>query len=286
MEPAEREQLHHLLGQGPVAVITGAGVSTGSGIPAYRDQQGQWKHAQPIQHQDFLKSAATRRRYWARSYVGWPTMAHAIPNAGHHALARMASGGLVTTLITQNVDGLHHAAGSQSVIELHGSIRQVRCLSCEARFPRSEVQEWLRHANPDIDHEQARTARLAPDGDAHLVDSFYAGFAVPGCPGCGGMLKPDVVFFGDNVPRERVAEAMHAVEAADALLVVGSSLMVYSGYRFAEHAHRLGKPVIVINLGITRADHLLSLKIEEECGSVLSDMATVFSDGCRVLQPA
>lgn len=270
MPTADRNQLIGLLGQGPVAVITGAGLSTGSGIPAYRDQHGQWQHSQPIQHQDFLKSAATRQRYWARSFVGWVTMAEARPNQGHVALAKLESRGVVSTVITQNVDGLHHEAGSQSVIELHGCIRQVRCLSCVERYTRSQVQEWLHHANPDFDYDQARTARQAPDGDAHLVDTVYARFTVPDCPVCAGLLKPDVVFFGDNVPRERVNRAQQAVESAKTLLIVGSSLMVYSGYRFAEQAHRLGKPVIAINQGVTRADHLLMLKIEDECGSVLS----------------
>lgn len=272
MNFANRDHLISLLAHGPVAVITGAGLSTGSGIPAYRDPEGQWQHAQPIQHQDFLKSAMTRRRYWARSFVGWPTMEKAIPNAGHHALAKMQASGIVSTVITQNVDGLHHAAGSPSVIELHGGIREVRCLSCETRFPRSQVQAWLNDANPDFDHDQARTARLAPDGDAHLVDTVYASFIVPECPKCAGMLKPDVVFFGDNVPRERVAAARQVVEVAKALLLVGSSLMVYSGYRFAEEAHRLGKPIIAINQGVTRADHLLTLKIEEDCGLALSEV--------------
>lgn len=275
MNLAKPDQLLELLTRGPVAVITGAGLSTGSGIPAYRNSQGQWQHSQPIQHQEFLKLAATRRRYWARSFVGWPTMEKASPNAGHYALAKMQACGIVSTVITQNVDGLHHAAGSQSVIELHGGIRKVRCLSCEALFPRSQVQDWLHDANPDFDHDQARTARLAPDGDAHLEDTVYARFNVPKCPECAGMLKPDVVFFGDNVPRERVAAAQQVVEAANALLVVGSSLMVYSGYRFAEQAHRLGKPVIAINQGITRADHLLALKMEADCGRILAEMVEV-----------
>ena len=272
MATAIRESLIGLLGRGPVAVITGAGLSTGSGIPAYRDRDGQWQHSQPIQHQDFLTSSAVRQRYWARSFVGWATMAGAQPNQGHLALAALETHGFVSTIITQNVDGLHHDAGSQAVIELHGGIRQVRCLSCGLSSPRSLVQQWLHHANPDFDHEKARTARLAPDGDAHLIDTVYAMFCVPACPECAGMLKPDVVFFGDNVPRERVAAAQQAVEASTALLVVGSSLMVYSGYRFAELAHRLEKPIIAINQGVTRADPLLTLKLEEDCGTVLSEL--------------
>lgn len=273
MAAADRERLCGLVARGPVAVITGAGLSTGSGIPAYRNRQGQWQHAQPVQHQEFISSPLTRQRYWARSFVGWKTMGAARPNPGHFALATLQVSGIVSSIITQNVDGLHHAAGSQSVIELHGSVREVLCLACEGRFARSEVQQWLQQANPDFDHDQARTARMAPDGDAHLVDTVYARFSVPECPQCAGMLKPDVVFFGDTVPRERVGTAQLAVEAANTLLVVGSSLMVYSGYRFAVIAHQLGKPVVVINQGVTRADPLLALKIEEDCVTVLARLA-------------
>jgi NAD-dependent SIR2 family protein deacetylase len=261
------ERLADLLARGPVAVITGAGLSTASGIPAYRDPAGQWQHSKPIQHQDFLRSEATRRRYWARSFVGWTTMGRAEPNRGHRALAALERAGALHALVTQNVDGLHQKAGSIHVVELHGGIARVRCLDCSVLHDRAEVQHWLAAANPDF--APAPTARSAPDGDAHLEDDRYAGFAVPPCPACGGTLKPDVVFFGDNVPRDRVALASRAVDEAAALLVVGSSLMVYSGYRFAEQAHRAGKPVVSINRGVTRADALLAFKIEDDCGAVL-----------------
>ena len=277
MLPAHRDELVALFGRGPVAVISGAGLSTGSGIPAYRDRDGQWQHAQPVRHQDFLASAATRRRYWARSFAGWPTMAGARPNAAHAALAALESAGRISTLITQNVDGLHHAAGSRRVIELHGGIRGVRCLACAVCYPRSGMQEWLARANPAFDPATARHARTAPDGDAHLAESAYADFRVPDCPACGGTLKPDVVFFGDNVPRDRVADAAAAVEASAALLVVGSSLMVYSGYRFAEQAHRLGKPVAAINQGTMRADALLALKVDADCTAALPALAEALS---------
>ena len=273
MNQPERDQLRALLRNGPVAVVTGAGLSTGSGIPAYRDRNGHWQHSQPIQHQAFLASAATRRRYWARSFVGWQTMAKAAPNRGHHALAVLECKGIVATVITQNVDGLHREAGSQSVIELHGGIHRVRCLSCQDIYRRALVQEWLDAANPCFDGEAAIAVRSAPDGDAYLEDTQYAGFSVPVCPSCDGVLKPDVVFFGDSVPRDRVIAASRAVETATALLVVGSSLMVYSGYRFAEQAHRLGKPVVAINQGITRADSLLRAKIEGDCGDALVELA-------------
>jgi NAD-dependent SIR2 family protein deacetylase len=273
-----------LLGSGPLAVITGAGLSTASGIPAYRDRHGQWQHARPIQHQDFLRSEAVRRRYWARSYVGWQRMARAVPSRGHRALAALERRGLLDALITQNVDGLHQRAGSVAVIELHGGIARVRCLACAAGYARAEVQRWLAAANPDFATAQAVAAATpaadastvapavtpaaAPDGDARL-DGAGEGFRVPDCPACGGVLKPDVVFFGDNVPHERVAAAAAAVERSAALLVVGSSLMVWSGYRFAEQAHRLGRPLIAINQGVTRADALLAAKIEHDCGEAL-----------------
>jgi NAD-dependent SIR2 family protein deacetylase len=268
-----------LLSRGPLAVITGAGLSTASGIPAYRDQNGQWLHSKPIQHQDFLRSDAVRRRYWARSFVGWPTMGLAEPNPGHRALAELAARGAIKRLITQNVDGLHQKAGSAGVIELHGGIDRVRCLGCPAIYRRSVVQDWLALANAGFDAGAAAHARAAPDGDAQLEDASYAGFGVPDCPSCGGVLKPDVVFFGDNVPRERVARAAQAVQEAAGLLVVGSSLTVYSGFRFADQAHQLGKPVFAINRGATRADPLLTGKIEADCGEALDGLLRNFASG-------
>jgi NAD-dependent SIR2 family protein deacetylase len=261
-------RLIELLRRGPVTVLTGAGLSTASGVPAYRDSAGQWRHAAPIRHQDFLTSDTVRRRYWARSFVGWPRVGQAVPNPGHHALAALEASGAVSTVITQNVDGLHQKAGSRNLIELHGAIRQVRCLSCGATFAREAIQDWLMATNPSFTVNEA-SASVLPDGDAALEDASYAGFNVPVCADCAGILKPDVVFFGDNVPRERVQAAMQAVEQAVALLVVGSSLMVYSGYRFAERAHQLGKPVVAINQGVTRADDLLTLKLDADCGATL-----------------
>ena len=261
---------------GPFAVITGAGLSTGSGIPAYRDRHGRWQHPRPLLHQDFLRSEAVRRRYWARSYVGWQRMGRARPNAGHAALAMLADRGhLASSLITQNVDGLHQKAGSEAVIELHGNIGRVRCMACQSCFEREAVQGWLEALNGEVAGFEGlargeEAAATAPDGDAHLDDAeVLARFRVPDCPACRGLLKPDVVFFGDNVPRERVARAMGAVSTAAGLLVVGSSLMVYSGYRFAEHAHTLGKPVIALNRGLTSADGILADKIEMDCGEAL-----------------
>jgi NAD-dependent SIR2 family protein deacetylase len=251
---------------GNLAVLTGAGISTDSGIPDYRDVAGEWKRIRPVEHNDFIASAATRQRYWARSMIGWSIMGTARPNAGHLSLASLERTGVVSTLITQNVDGLHQAAGSSRVIDLHGRIDQVICLGCAAKHPRRTVQGWLEAENPDFFVAEAKTA---PDGDADLVGARYDAFRVPSCPDCRGVLKPDVVFFGDSVPKPRVAQAMAAVEAASALLVVGSSLMVYSGFRFCESARRSGKPIAAINLGRTRADDLLAVKIAAPCGDVL-----------------
>lgn len=271
---AELPLLRTALAAGPFVVLTGAGLSTGSGIPAYRDAEGRWAHPAPVQHQAFMRDEAVRRRYWARSFVGWRRFGQAQPNAGHHALAALERQGHVHTVITQNVDGLHLVAGSHAVIELHGALRQVVCMNCGRRHERAQVQAWLEALNPSFDPQAAEsTAHAAPDGDAHLRDAVYEGFVMPVCPSCDGMLKPDVVFYGDNVPRKRVADAQAAVHESAGLLVVGSSLMVYSGYRFAEQAHRLGKPVVAINQGVTRADALLSLKVEGDCGAVLQVLA-------------
>lgn len=262
--------MREALRAGPFVVLTGAGLSTGSGIPAYRDAEGRWAHPAPVQHQAFVRDEAVRRRYWARSFVGWRRFGQARPNAGHTALAALERQGCVHTLITQNVDGLHLAAGSRAVIELHGALRQVMCLACGQRHERAQVQGWLEALNPGFDPQAAEAAaRTAPDGDAHLQDSAYQGFVVPACPACGGVLKPDVVFYGDNVPRDRVADAQVAVHEAAGLLVVGSSLMVYSGYRFVAAAARNGVPIAAINLGRTRADAMLALKVEQPCAVAL-----------------
>jgi NAD-dependent SIR2 family protein deacetylase len=251
-----------------LAVLTGAGVSTSSGIPDYRDERGEWKRARPVEFRPFVSRAEVRQRYWARSMRGWPLIERAQPNAAHRALAQLEQAGLVQLLITQNVDGLHTAAGSRNVVDLHGRLDGVRCLRCGRTLPRVEMQRRLLADNPTW----ARTeARIAPDGGADIEDADYGGFTVPDCAECGGILKPDVVFFGESVPRDRVARALEAVTHADALLVVGSSLMVYSGFRFAEAAAAAGKPIAAVNLGRTRADHLLALKISARSEEVLGE---------------
>jgi NAD-dependent SIR2 family protein deacetylase len=252
-------------------VLTGAGCSTASGIPDYRDADGEWKRGQPVMLQDFLTDERARKRYWARSVVGWKRMETAVPNDAHRSLATLEARGRVVQLVTQNVDGLHQAAGSRSVIDLHGRVDVVRCMSCERRIPREQVQEDLTTRNPNF---AALPALAAPDGDAELDDVDFAAFDVPHCEACGGLLKPDVVFFGERVPPERVQCAFAAVDEADAMLVVGSSLMVYSGYRFAKAMAAAGKPIAAVNLGRTRADELLTLKVSERCADALAFLLT------------
>ncbi|QLQ27305.1 NAD-dependent protein deacetylase [Pseudoxanthomonas mexicana] len=247
-------------------VLTGAGCSTGSGIPDYRDEQGAWKRTPPVTYQAFVGDGITRRRYWARSLVGWPRIAQAQPNAAHRALAALEAQGRCSQLLTQNVDGLHQAAGSRAVIDLHGRLDAVVCLGCGASSSRADVQRRLAEANPAW---AGLAAGAAPDGDADLEDRDFATFQVPACDACGGMLKPDVVFFGENVPRARVDAAMAGLAQADAMLVVGSSLMVYSGLRFVHAAVRAQIPVAAVNLGRTRADDLLRFRMAAPCGDAL-----------------
>ena len=250
-------------------VLTGAGVSTGSGIPGYRDADGCWRRKPPITHQEFLRSDAARRRYWARSLVGWPAIAGAAPNAAHDALARLEHAGRVASLVTQNVDGLHQRAGSREVIDLHGRLDGVVCVSCAAKLARAAVQSAMERTNPGF---AQRAGLRAPDGDADL-DGDCEGFEAPACPDCGGILKPDVVLFGDGVPRPRVAAAFAALSGADAVLIVGSSLMAYSGYRFCERAREARRPIVAINRGRTRADELLQFKLDDDCLPVLAALA-------------
>lgn len=259
--------LHAFVARHPrLLLLSGAGCSTASGIPDYRDQSGAWKRQPPVTYQAFVGDSAVRSRYWARSFVGWPLMAAARPSQAHLALSALEKQGRIDLLVTQNVDGLHDAAGSRRVIDLHGRIDRVICLECGRSLTRTDLQSQLHALNPDWTSIQATAA---PDGDADLEAVDFSRFRVPDCSECGGLLKPDVVFFGENVPVQRVESAMSAVQEADALLVVGSSLMVYSGYRFVVAAKQAGKPVAAINLGRTRADDLLDLKIEDDCGRVL-----------------
>ena len=248
-------------------VLTGAGCSTSSGIPDYRDAGGKWKRMPPVTYQAFMAEETTRRRYWARSLIGWRRFRQARPNAAHRALARLEAMGKCGVLLTQNVDRLHQAAGSVRVIDLHGRLDLVRCMGCERRMSRDELQRDLCQLNAEW---LGLDAADAPDGDADLESADFSSFRVPPCRGCGGVLKPDVVFFGENVPRDRVDAALRHLDEAEAMLVVGSSLMVYSGYRFVEKAARAGKPAAAVNLGQTRADGLLALKVESPCEAALA----------------
>lgn len=260
-----------LLAPGGVTVLSGAGLSTESGIPAYRGADGE-RRVHPMTAQELLATSAARRRYWARSYVGWPRFAAAAPNDGHRALTALQQAGVIGAVITQNVDGLHQQAGTRRVTELHGSLDRVVCMHCAVRHPRAELDRWLTAANPDFDREL--TAQVRPDGDVDLPEEALEQFRTVHCPVCGSdLLKPDVVMFGESVPKPTVQHCFDLVENSRALLVVGSSLMVMSGYRFVRRAVATGVPVVVFNTGRTRAgDDEVTVRIEAPLGRSLGDL--------------
>jgi NAD-dependent SIR2 family protein deacetylase len=250
--------------------LTGAGISTDSGIPDYRGPTS--VRATPMQFAEFAGSAEARRRYWARSYQGWRQIGQARPNAGHYALAELERTGRLTGIVTQNVDRLHQAAGSRAVIDLHGDIATVVCLDCGAKSTRLETQRRLAALNPDVPAPvRLEHAELRPDGDA--VVEQWADFVLADCLECSGRLKPDVVFFGETVPRERVDRAYAYVDAADVLVVLGSSLTVMSGLRFVRHSAKAGRPVVIVTRGPTRGDELATVKIEAGCSETLAILA-------------
>jgi NAD-dependent SIR2 family protein deacetylase len=271
--------LADVVGSGGVLILSGAGLSTESGIPDYRGPTGLARRVSgstPMTYQTFTGSAGARRRYWARSYLGWRHIARAVPNDGHRAVAELSRRGLLTGIITQNVDGLHQAAGpvmgGAAVTELHGSLHWVICLSCGRRTPRAELARRLEAANPGWDAELA--AALKPDGDADLDDEAIASFRVADCSACHGVLKPDVVFFGENVPRPR-AEACYAlVERSAALVVLGSSLTVMSGFRYVRHAARHQHPIVIVNQGATRGDGYATATLDAPLGQTLTELVT------------
>ena len=267
----ELEALGSLLSGRKIALLSGAGCSTESGIPDYRGPGTRERARNPIQYKGFVGSAQTRRRYWARAVVGWRRFAGAQPNAAHQALADLERLGAAVGLITQNVDGLHQEAGSQRVVELHGTLSQVRCLECKRVEDRESVQARLAELNPGFGEH---AAALAPDGDADLPDELIEGFQVVACRHCGGPLKPNVVFFGESVPAQTVAAAYDIVHESDALLVVGSSLAVFSGYRFVRHAAERELPIGIVNLGETRGDPYATLKVEAKLGEFLPQLAS------------
>jgi NAD-dependent SIR2 family protein deacetylase len=250
-----------------VFALTGAGCSTASGIPDYRDDAGEWKRRPPVMIQAFRSTDAVYKRYWARAYAGWPRFTSAAPSAAHHAFTAWESAGTLLQLVTQNVDGLHQRAGTRAVLDLHGRLEVVVCLGCGDRTDRSALQAAIAADNP----QWLAEAVSAPDGDADIADALIQSFAPPRCGRCGGLLKPDVVFFGENVPVDRYTHARDALARADALLVAGSSLMVYSGFRFVRLAHEAGLPIAIVNRGRTRGDDLAELKISGDVGSTLSD---------------
>lgn len=258
-----------------VLVLTGAGCSTASGLGDYRNKEGQWKRAQPITGQTFCSDTAARQRYWARSCVGWPAFSQAAPNQAHHALARLEASGTVQNLVTQNVDELHQRAGHQSVIDLHGVLSSLSCIACNAQQSRDQFQQQLLESNPWL---AKLDAAYAPDGDADLETNASVlqkidRMCIPNCTQCGDLMKPDVVFFGENVPKDRVALAMQQLHDADVLLVAGSSLMVFSGFRFCRDAHQRKQPIVIFNQGVTRADDMATLRVDGDCGALLTELA-------------
>ena len=257
-----------------IALLTGAGLSTDSGIPDYRGPDAPPRN--PMTYQQFVGDPDLRRRYWARNHIGWHHLRHAEPNAGHEAVAALERRGLLSGVITQNVDRLHTDAGSVNVIDLHGRYDRVICLDCHSVFPRSAIADLLKNLNPGFLERVRQDGEIAPDADAEIADTDD--FVVADCPVCGGMLKPDFVYFGENVPKDRVARAFSVVDAAGALLVAGSSLTVMSGLRFVRYAAKAGKPVVIINRGATRGDPLADLKIEMGVSSALAWLARNLPD--------
>lgn len=258
-----------LMSKPNIVVLTGAGISTESGIPDYRSA-GVGLYARsnhkPVQHMEFVKSPGIRQRYWARNFVGWPTFSSTEPNATHHALARFEREGRIQGIVTQNVDRLHTKAGAKNVVELHGSGYVVKCLACEYRIGRHEFQDILNTINPEF---KDAPDMVRPDGDVEIPLDYIESFKIPSCPDCGGNLKPEIVFFGDNVPKDRLHKVAEMIYTSDGLLVLGSSLMVFSGYRMVLQNKDLGLPVVIVTIGETRADHLADIKISAKCGDVI-----------------
>ncbi|MGW4527643.1 NAD-dependent protein deacetylase [Amycolatopsis sp. NPDC004378] len=264
------DELTEVVARRRVAVLSGAGLSTESGIPDYRGETGSLRRHTPMTYDEFVTSAEGRQRYWARSHLGWRTIARADPNDGHRAVTALREGGYLGGVITQNVDGLHQAAGVPDAVELHGSLDRVICLGCRRTSPRAELDRRLRAANPAFD---GAATRINPDGDVELAEDVARRFTLVPCAECDGVLKPDVVFFGENVPRPRVEQCYRLVDDAGALLVLGSSLTVMSGLRFVRHAAAAGKPVVIVNHGETRGDRYASVRVDRPLGRALTELA-------------
>ncbi len=275
MLPDGMDRLAQLMKDRRITVLSGAGLSTESGIPDYRGPRSSARRTRPIYYREFIENTAARTRYWVRSTVGWPRVSEARPNPGHAAIAKMERSGLVSGVITQNVDRLHQAAGSQNVVELHGALAEVICLACGAVEHRQQLQERILVLNPGWAEGPFRAAASAPDGDAQVEVPSDGTFRVPACLRCGGLLKPDVIFFGENVPRPRVEKALALLAEGEVLLVVGSSLAVYSGYRFVLQASEESKPVAIVNLGPCRGDPLATVRVEAALGEALPLLASM-----------
>jgi len=264
-----RELLTFIKDKNRLLAITGAGCSTDSGISDYRDSRGLWKKPPPMWYQDFLRSENARKRYWLRSQLGYPSFRDALPNEAHRSLVRLESSGIIRGLITQNVDRLHQKAGHREVIDLHGRLDQVVCLECSNVSSRNEVQVWLESKNPFVNQLDFE---LRPDGDATVEARELSGFAVPKCFDCDGMIKPNVVFFGGSVPKQTVEDCQKMVDGCDGLLIVGTSLMAYSAYRFVRSAHQKGLQIASLNRGETRADEMINFNITKNCSVALSNL--------------
>lgn len=271
-DAAALHELADLLTAGGLCLLTGAGMSTESGIPDYRGPDGR-RRVQPMTYQDFVSGPESRRRYWSRAHVGWQRFDASTPNAGHRVVAALQRHGFVDAIITQNVDGLHQEAGARDVLELHGTLALVRCLACEDRTPRDLIEQRLTALNPGF-ADRVRTGEIRPDGDVTLPEADVSSFVLATCRVCGSdALKPDVVYFGENVPKERVARAYDAVDAAPGLLVFGSSLQVMSGYRFVRHNHKAGRPIAIVTRGRTRGDEQATLRVDAGLGETLVALA-------------
>ncbi|MFJ4440112.1 NAD-dependent protein deacetylase [Streptomyces sp. NPDC088923] len=270
-DPSAYDTLARLLATAAFTVLTGAGISTESGIPDYRGPAGSLRHHTPMTYEEFTGSEEGRRRYWARSHAGWRRIWRAAPNAGHYAVEALRRAGFVNGVITQNVDGLHRAAGTREAVELHGGLDRVSCLDCGRVTAREELDGRLRALNGDFG--EAAGARINPDGDVELPAELVRDFRIAPCAACGGVLKPDVVFFGESVPKPRVRRCFDLVDAGHGVLVLGSSLTVMSGLRFVRHAARAGKPVVIINQGPTRGDDRATLRLDLPLGTALPDLA-------------
>jgi NAD-dependent SIR2 family protein deacetylase len=249
-----------------LVVLSGAGISVGSGIPTYRDKAGNWKRSDPIQHQDFMSRKSARQRYWLRSYSGWPAVASAVPSPSHHVIAELERRKIVKMVVTQNVDRLHQQAGSRNVIDLHGRIDEVICMHCHRVIPRHALQPKLKLLNPFFSQQ----GEMAPDGDADVAEDSVSSVEVPLCEDCDGILKPNVVFFGDNVDKSIVQHVYDGIDDSDGMLIVGTSLKVFSGYRFCRYAAKQGKPIASINPGLSPGDDLIQTIVRGDSDDVLT----------------